>query len=372
MSIAQVPPDRVRGADADGTSPGKPAGRRRGGALGVLPLAAGLLLLVLGLCVLSLLIGAGTVSMGRSWAYLTGDQAARADAHLRLVVVDLRLPRTAAALLVGAALGAAGALLQAVTRNPLAETGLLGVNAGAALGVVVGITAAGAANPPARLAWAFCGALGASAVVLLLASSGRANAAAGPLRLVLAGAALGATFHGLTSYLLLNRGASFDEYRFWVTGSLSGAQRSGDLTALPPILLGLALAAGCVRPLSALALGDDSARALGHRPGAIRLAASAAVTLLAGAAVALAGPIAFLGLIAPYLARAATGPRLAPQLLLSALLGPALLLAADITGRLVNRPYETPVSILLALAGGPTLIWLARRRTSYTLAGGAA
>ncbi|MEC4016943.1 FecCD family ABC transporter permease [Streptomyces sp. H27-D2] len=320
--------------------------------------AAGLTALLLVLALFSLLIGSGSHPMGRALDFLLGDPGARADPQLRLAVMDVRVPRTIAAVLVGVALGTAGALLQAVTRNPLAETGLLGVNSGAALGVVIGLTYFGVSSPAGILVWALVGGMAASAVVLLLAASGRA--AGSPLRLVLAGSALGATFHGMTSYVLLGTQSTFDVYRYWTIGSLAGIKTSTTLTMLPIVAVGLLIALGAGRPLSALALGDDSARSLGHRPARIRIVVAGAVTLLAGAAVALAGPIAFLGLLAPYAARTVTGPRMSAQLLLSALVAADVMIAADILARVIIRPWETPVSVLLALVGGPLLIWIAR------------
>ncbi|MFM9372584.1 FecCD family ABC transporter permease [Streptomyces sp. Da 82-17] len=320
--------------------------------------ATALVALLLLLALASLLIGTGSSPVGRAWDFLLGEPAARADARIRLAVLDVRLPRTVAAVLVGVCLGAAGCLLQAVTRNPLAETGLLGVNSGAALGVVTGLTYFGVNSPYAMLIWALAGGMAASAVVLLLAASGRASGS--PLRLVLAGSALGATFHGLTSYVLLSTQSTFDTYRYWTIGSLAGIETSDTYPLLPLIAVGLLVAFGCARPLGALALGDDSARALGHHPGRIRLVVAGAVTLLAGSAVALAGPVAFLGLLAPYAARTVSGPRIAPQLLLSALVAANVLLVADLLARVVIRPWETPVSVLLAFIGGPLLIWIAR------------
>ncbi|MFE7626696.1 FecCD family ABC transporter permease [Streptomyces sp. NPDC057509] len=320
--------------------------------------AIGLALLLPALVLLSLVIGTGSSSPGGAWRYLTGDPAARADAQLRLAVMDVRLPRTVAAVLVGACLGTAGCLLQAATRNPLAETGLLGVNSGAAFAVVLGLTFFGADSPTALLAWALAGGILASAVVLLFAASGRGGGS--PLRLVLAGSALGATFHGLTSYVLLGTQSTFDTYRYWTIGSLAGVELSDLLPLLPLVALGLLTAFGCARPLSALGLGDDSARSLGHHPGRIRLVVAAAVSLLAGCAVAVAGPIAFLGLFAPYAARTVAGPRMTGQLVLSALIAADVMIIADILARVVIRPWETPVSVLLAFVGGPLLVRIAR------------
>ncbi|MEU9952239.1 iron ABC transporter permease [Streptomyces poriferorum] len=320
--------------------------------------ATGLVLLLPLLVLLSLLIGTGASSAGGAWDYLVGDPAARADAQLRLAVVDVRLPRTLAAVLVGACLGTAGCLLQAATRNPLAETGLLGVNSGAAFAVVLGLTFFGADSPASLLVWALAGGMVASAAVLLFAASGRGGGS--PLRLVLAGSALGATFHGLTSYVLLGTQSTFDTYRYWTIGSLAGIELSDLTPLLPLIAVGLLTALGCARPLAALGLGDDGARSLGHHPGRIRLVVAAAVSLLAGCAVAVAGPIAFLGLFAPYAARALAGARMTAALVLSALIAADIMIVADILARIVIRPWETPVSVLLAFVGGPLLVWIAR------------
>lgn len=320
--------------------------------------AAGLVLLLPALVLLSLLIGTGSSSAGGAWDYLVGDPAARADAQLRLAIVDVRLPRTLAAVLVGACLGTAGCLLQAATRNPLAETGLLGVNSGAAFAVVLGLTYFGADSPASLLVWALAGGMVASAAVLLFAASGRGGGS--PLRLVLAGSALGATFHGLTSYVLLGTQSTFDTYRYWTIGSLAGIEISDLLPLLPLIAVGLLTALGCARPLAALGLGDDGARSLGHHPGRIRLVVAGAVSLLAGCAVAVAGPIAFLGLFAPYAARALAGARMTAQLVLSALIAADIMVVADVLARIVIRPWETPVSVLLAFVGGPLLVWIAR------------
>ncbi|OON79737.1 ABC transporter permease [Streptomyces tsukubensis] len=310
------------------------------------------------LALVSLLVGTGSSSATGAWHYLTGDPAARADPQLRLAVMDVRLPRTLAAALVGVCLGAAGCLLQAATRNPLAETGLLGVNSGAAFAVVLGLTFFRVHSSSAMLLCALLGAVAASSVVLLLAASGRA--AGSPLRLVLAGSALGATFHGLTAYVLLGTQSTFDIYRYWTIGSLAGVKTADLLPLAPLAALALLTALGCARPLSALALGDDSARSLGHHPARVRLVVAVVVSVLSGCAVAVAGPIAFLGLLAPYAARTLSGARMTAQLVLSALIAADIMIVADVLARVVIRPWETPVSVLLALVGGPLLIWIAR------------
>ncbi|PSK74510.1 Fe(3+)-hydroxamate ABC transporter permease FhuB [Streptomyces sp. CS149] len=320
---------------------------------------AGLAFAVLLLTALSLSIGAGEVGAGGVLDYLLGRDGARENARLSLVVGDLRLPRTLTALLVGAALGVAGCLLQAVTRNPLAETGLLGVNAGASLGVVAGIALLGFDSGYAYLVCAFVGAVVASGLVLLI--SGRRGGS--PMRLVLAGAALGATFGGLTSVIVVNSAETYDRFRFWVLGSLAGVEGFGELGRLAPVLaLGFVVALLVARPLSALALGDDLARSLGHRPPVIRTVVAIGVTLLTAAAVALAGPISFLGLLAGFLARALAGTRLAARILLAGLIGACVLTVSDIAARVVSRPFEAPVSVIVALIGAPVLIAIVRSK----------
>lgn len=335
----------------------RPAGTtRRTVALAV----AGFTAAVLVLAAVSLCVGAGEVGVSGVLDYLLDRGGARSDPRLALVVGDLRLPRTLTALLVGGALGVAGCLLQAVTRNPLAETGLLGVNAGASFGVVAGIALLGLDSGYAYLVCAFAGAVVASGLVLLIA--GRRGGGS-PMRLVLAGSALGATFGGLTSVIVVNSAETYDRFRFWVLGSLAGVEGFGELGRLAPVLLvGFLVALLVARPLSALALGDDLARSLGHRPPVIRTVVAVGVTLLTAAAVALAGPISFLGLLAGFLARAVAGTRLAARLLLAGLIGAAVLVLADVAARVVSRPFEAPVSVIVALIGAPVLIGVVRSR----------
>ncbi|MFB7917466.1 Fe(3+)-hydroxamate ABC transporter permease FhuB [Streptomyces sp. NPDC056061] len=321
-------------------------------------IVAGFAAIVVLLCGISLCVGAGEVGPGGALDYLLNRHGARADSRLALVIGDLRLPRTLTAVLVGAALGVAGCLLQAVTRNPLAETGLLGVNAGASLGVVAGIALLGLDSGYAYLVCAFGGAVIASGLVLLIAGRGRGGS---PMRLVLAGSALGATFGGLTSVIVVNSAETYDRFRFWVLGSLAGVEGFGELYRLLPVLVvGFAGALLVTRPLSALALGDDLARGLGHRPSLIRTAVAAAVTLLTAAAVALAGPISFLGLLAGFLARSLAGTRTAARIVLAGLIGAGVLTVADVAARVVSRPFEAPVSVIVALIGAPVLIGIVR------------
>ncbi|KAA6215335.1 Fe(3+)-hydroxamate ABC transporter permease FhuB [Streptomyces albofaciens JCM 4342] len=339
----------------------RPDGQRAGTARRTVLLAvAGFAAAVLVLAAVSLCVGAGEVGASGVLDYLLDRGGARSDPRLALVVGDLRLPRTLTALLVGGALGVAGCLLQAVTRNPLAETGLLGVNAGASLGVVAGIALLGLDSGYAYLVCAFAGAVVASGLVLLIA--GRRGGGS-PMRLVLAGSALGATFGGLTSVIVVNSAETYDRFRFWVLGSLAGVEGFGELGRLAPVLgLGFLVALLVARPLSALALGDDLARSLGHRPPVIRTVVAVGVTLLTAAAVALAGPVSFLGLLAGFLARAVAGTRLAARLLLAGLIGAAVLVLADVVARVVSRPFEAPVSVIVALIGAPVLIGIVRSR----------
>ncbi|MDK2125143.1 FecCD family ABC transporter permease [Parachitinimonas caeni] len=347
------PPAWLTGRPADATT--APSGLRRGAwALALISLPM--------LALASLLLGGGDYSALDSLGGLLGLAPAEHREALHTVLLTLRLPRTLAALLVGSALGVAGMLMQTVTRNHLAEPGLLGINAGAALGVVIGMVWMDASSGVALLGWAGLGALAGNVCVMMAAhNKGRISS---PLRLVLAGAALGATFHGLTSAILLSHQAGYDQYRFWLLGSLSGIRLDTVLQCAPLVILALMAALLLTRPLSALRLGDDLARGLGHRPGRLRLLIAVTVTALAGSAVALAGPIAFLGLLAPFLGRKLASNALSQQLLTSAWLGASLLLLADIGARLVIRPFETPASVMTALLGAPLLIWLARQAPS--------
>lgn len=321
-------------------------------------LAGGLLLAPAALMLLSLLSGAGDWTMGQALAGLLGHPIPE---DLQLVMSQLRWPRTLGAWLIGALLGLAATLLQTATRNPLAETGLLGINGGAALGVVLGLFCGQIVLPLDYFPWAMAGALLGNGCILLLLR--RAGPRASPLRLILAGAALSATFQGLTAVLLLFDQNAYDQYRFWVLGSLVGIRWPMVAWLAGFSLVGGLLAWALARPLSALQLGQGSARALGYRPGLIRLLVSALVAWLAGSAVAVAGPLLLIGLLGALCAHALLGPRLLPRLALSAWFGGLLLLAADIAARLLLRPYDLPVSLLLALLGAPVLIalvWRAR------------
>ncbi|MFE0043423.1 Fe(3+)-hydroxamate ABC transporter permease FhuB [Streptomyces albireticuli] len=357
MTLSQVGPPEAQPTSSSRSA--SPPGRLRGGRVLVVA-SVSLVLAVLVLSALSLSVGAGEVGPGDVLNYLLGRDGARDSSRLSLVIGDLRIPRTLTALAVGAALGTAGCLLQAVTRNPLAETGLLGVNAGASLGVVVGIAFLGVQSGLGYLLWAFGGAVVASSLVLLIA--GRRGGGS-PMRLVLAGSALGATFGGVTSVLIVNSAETYDRFRFWVLGSLAGVEGFGKLGSLAPVLaVGFVVALLVARPLSALALGDDLARGLGHRPGAVRVVVALSVTLLTAASVALVGPISFLGLLAGFLARAVTGPRLLAQIVLAGLIGAGVLTGSDILARVVSRPFEAPVSVVIALFGAPVLIAIVRSK----------
>lgn len=282
------------------------------------------------------------------------------DSDASVIVRELRLPRTVVGLVVGAALGVAGAQLQGLTRNPLADPGLLGVSAGAALGVVLLSTVAGAVAA-AALGWAaLAGALGATIVVWALAGSGRSPG--DPLSLVLAGVALTALLTSVTTVLVLVDAETLDAYRFWVVGSLSGRDPTLLVSVLPLLLAGAGLAVATTRTLDLLSLGDDLARGLGARLAWGRAGVGLSATLLTAAATAVAGPLVFVGLTVPHLARALTGPAARWLLPVSALLGASLLLAADVLGRVVARPAEIQAGVVTALVGAPLLVAVVRRR----------
>jgi len=280
-----------------------------------------------------------------------------------LIVTGLRIPRTVLGLLVGASLGVAGALIQAFTRNPLADPGILGVNAGASLAVVIGIAFLGMDSIGQYLWLAFGGAVVTTVAVYTIGASGRGGATA--VRMTLAGVGVAAVLGGVTSMITLSKPDAFESSLSWSAGSLAGPPLSTSWTVAPFIAAGLLLAAAITRDLNAFALGDDLAASLGSRAVITRTVAIVAVTLLAGAATAAAGPIGFVGLMIPRVARWITGPDQRWIFAYSLTLGPCLLLASDVIGRIVMEPAELPVGLVTAFVGAPALILLSRRvRTS--------
>ncbi|RZT12728.1 iron complex transport system permease protein [Kribbella sp. VKM Ac-2569] len=277
-----------------------------------------------------------------------------------VIVRSLRVPRTLIGLMVGAALGLSGALMQGVTRNPLADPGILGVNGGAALFVVGGIYWFGLSSLTSYVWLAFLGAAAASVAVYLLGSMGREGAT--PVKLALAGAALTAMLGSLTTALLIGDVDTFDQFRFWSVGSFAGRGPDIAKQVAPFILVGMVLAMFCGRVLNALSLGDDVAKSLGQRVGLARVFVAVVVVLLCGAATAAAGPIGFIGLTIPHVARLVTGPDYRWILPYSMLLAPILLLGSDVIGRVVALPGELQVGIVTAVLGAPFFIVLVRRR----------
>lgn len=316
------------------------------------------LLAVVAATALGLALGSRALPLGQVWDALRGRDVGDAS----IIVLEQRLPRTLLGLLIGAALGVGGAVAQSLTRNPLADPGLLGVSAGAALAIVCGTFVFGVTALAPQLLLATVGATVAGCLVLLL--GGSAAVARTPQGLALIGVALSAVLGSVASTVVLIDVATLDEYRFWLVGSLAGRGNATVSTITAPIAAGAVLAWLSTRSLDALALGDDTAAALGVRLRRARLAAGASVIVLTGAAVAAVGPLAFLGLAVPHAARALSGPRTALLLGFSAGLGAALLVLADVIGRLVVRPNELPAGVVTALIGAPLALVLLRRAKS--------
>ncbi|MFJ2545910.1 FecCD family ABC transporter permease [Pseudomonas sp. NPDC087612] len=305
----------------------------------------------------SLLIGSRSIALGEIadafWAYDPQN-------NQHLVIRELRAPRTLVAILAGLALGVAGALMQALTRNPLAEPGLLGINAGAALAVIIAVTLFKLVSIVEYVGFAFAGAGLAGVAVFVLGQAHETGT--NPVRLVLAGAGLSVMLVSITGIILLNAPLEvFDSFRKWSAGSVegSGLQTLGVLAVV--VAVGLALAIAMVGNLNAMALGTDLGQALGVNLRATWLLACLAVMLLAGAATAAAGPIGFVGLLAPHLARRLVGPDYRWILPYAGLLAAILLLGADVIGRVVAAPAEVAAGIIALLIGGPFFIVIVRR-----------
>jgi iron complex transport system permease protein len=326
----------------------------------LVPLLAGVAALAVAV-LLSLFVGANPIAPDDVRAALLGAGSDEAG----FVVWDQRVPRTVAALAVGAALGVAGALMQAFTRNPLADPGILGVNAGAGFAVAVGLAFLGV-RAPGDMAWLACvGALVVTLVVYAIGSGGREQSSTA--RLTVTGVAVGAVLAGLTTGIAITHPDAFDRMRGWNAGSLLERDLGVVLPVLPFLAAGLVLAAAGARSLNAIALGPDVARAQGVSVARSRILVLAAVTLLAGGATAIAGPIAFVGLVVPHLVRWSVGSDQRRILAGSVLVGCILMLCSDVVGRIAVLPGEMPVGLVTAFVGAPVLIALARRRTASGL-----
>ncbi|MFJ2952290.1 FecCD family ABC transporter permease [Streptomyces sp. NPDC087226] len=347
MLVESPPEQRAETAAA-------PPSRRAVRAVGLL---ASLVLLAL-VALASIAIGAKELSLEQVWHGLFEDSGTYGD-----VVVADRLSRTVLGVLAGAALGLAGSVLQALTRNPLADPGLLGINAGASAAVVTAITFFGVTSLSGYVWFAFFGAAAVGALVWFLGGSRGAT----PVRLALAGTAISAALFGYLQAIMILDDAALGRMRFWTVGSLASGSDSTIVQVLPFIVAGSLLALALARPLNAMAMGDDTAKALGANLNRTRALSMLAATVLCGAATAACGPIIFVGLMVPHVVRSFTGPDQRWILPYAAVLSPVLLLGADVIGRIVARPAELQVGIVTAILGGPVFILLVRRRRTAQL-----
>ncbi|CAM5538338.1 Iron ABC transporter permease OS=Streptomyces alboniger OX=132473 GN=CP975_07425 PE=3 SV=1 [Streptomyces alboniger] len=342
MLVDSPPDSRAETAPA-------PPGRRAIRTTGLLVAVAVLVLVFLA----SIAVGAKSMPLEQVWHGLFHDTGTYGD-----VVVGERLSRSVLGLLAGVALGLSGAVLQALTRNPLADPGLLGINLGASAAVVTAISFFGVTSLSGYVWFAF---VGAALVGVLLYALGGARGAT-PVRLALAGTAISAALYGYLQAVMIMDGAALSRMRFWTVGSLASAGMHTIQQVLPFLAVGTVVALGLARPLNAMAMGDDTARALGAHLTRTRALSMAAATLLCGAATAACGPIVFVGLMVPHIVRSFTGPDMRWILPYAAVLSPVLLLGADVVGRVVARPAELQVGIVTAVIGAPVFVFLVRRR----------
>lgn len=335
---------RCAGADA-------PPHNQRASRMTMLAVGMGALVAA---CLLSLFVGSGDISPAAVVDALTGRGTSTND----LLVRDFRVPRTLLGLLAGLALGLAGVVMQALTRNPLADPGLLGVNAGAYFCVVLGTAAFGAGVDSGQILWGIGGAGVAAAIVYLIGTTG--IAAGTPVKLVLAGVAIGAVLSGVSQAITLSNPDVFDRLRFWSVGSLQGRQMD-TVTAVWLFILVAAVVVILLAPsLNALTMGDDLARGLGVNVALIRGVGFAAITVLCGSATAAVGPISFVGLAVPFVARFTVGVDHRWIIAFSLVAGPTLVLGADVLGRVLVQS-ELPAGVVTAFVGAPILIALVRR-----------
>ncbi|MGP9527765.1 FecCD family ABC transporter permease [Glutamicibacter sp. AOP5-A2-18] len=323
----------------------------------------GLLVLLAFTILCSLAFGSRHIDLSVAWRSIVEPSLNSEEVQ---VIRQLRIPRTVLGVLAGIALGVAGALIQALTRNPLADPGILGVNAGAQFALVTASFFLGSLSVVASIWWALVGALIATLAVYGLSLSRRGRSAE-PATLVLAGVAFGAVLSGITTALVLLRPQIFDMMRVYAAGNLNGHELSTVVVIVPFVAVGLLISLCCAGSLNAIALGDAPAKALGVRIAPVRIAVIASVTLLCGAATALAGPIGFVGLMIPHVVRWLFGVQQGWILVFTTVLAPVLLLGSDILGRIILPHAEVSAGIVTAFVGAPVLLILARRKKASTL-----
>lgn len=314
-----------------------------------------LTLLIVSLFV-SITLGAAKISVSTVMAALVDFDGS----FNHLIIRTVRLPRVLAGATVGAALAVAGAIMQGLTRNPLASPGILGINAGASFAVVLAVLLLGSPPLSTYALFAFIGATAAAIFVYSLGSIGRGGAT--PLKLTLAGAVFTAFISSFTTAILIMDQNTLDQVRFWTAGSLAGREMDLFLQTLPYIVVGLIGALLLGRQITTLSLGEDIAVSLGQNTTRVKLLSALMVVLLAGGAVALAGPVGFVGLVVPHIVRMMVGVDYRWILPYSALLGGILVTLADIGARIIIRPQELPVGVMMALLGAPFFIYLARTK----------
>ncbi|MFB7214218.1 FecCD family ABC transporter permease [Streptomyces sp. NPDC056255] len=328
------------------------APRRSRRALATAAAVVALLVAVL----LSLAVGARSIPPSEVFdVLLHGGHSDNAE-----VIRNMRVPRTLIGLMVGAALAVAGTVLQGITRNPIADPGILGISQGASVGVVLAIAYAGVHSLTGYVWFGFAGAAIASVAVYAIASSGRGGAT--PVKLALGGAAINALLVSVVSAVLTTKASALDEFRFWQVGSIAGREAEVAQQIWPFLLVGILLVLSVARGLDALALGEDVAKGLGQNVAAVRVVGGIGATVLTGAGVAAAGPIAFIGLAVPHIARAVVGSDHRWVLPMAALIGPVMLLVSDVIGRVLFPPSEVPAGVMTALIGVPFLVALVRRK----------
>ncbi|MEH2424813.1 MAG: iron ABC transporter permease [Nostoc sp.] len=321
----------------------------------ILSVAIAVLLLLLGIFA-SIAYGAADIAIAKILTAFTNFD----DSTEHIIIRSMRLPRTLIASMVGASLAVAGALMQGLTQNPLAAPGILGINAGAALAVVVTVFGLGTSSPALITLVAFLGALLAAIAVYSVGSLGQGGAT--PLNLTIAGAVLTALLSSITAGVLILSSRTLEEVRFWLAGSLAGRDFNLFLTVLPWMIVGLLTAFALSRQINVLSLGESVATGLGQQTGWIKLATASSVVILAGSAVALAGPIGFVGLVVPHLVRGVIGVDYRWVLPCAAVFGADLVVWADLAARWLIRPQELPVGVMTAMLGAPFLLYLVRWR----------